>query len=136
MKLTNCLECGNLCVESLTNLCPKCMRAEEDAEERVAEYLRNIARASVEEIHQATGVKHRVILRMLKRGRLFTDAIISYPCETCGAPITEGRVCNSCNRNIVSQLKPAAEEWKPEKRPESVRKDEQMYTKDMIQQKR
>ncbi len=135
MKLTNCVECGNLCVESLTNLCPNCMRAEDEAEDRVAEYLRGTARASLEEIHQATGVKHRIILRMLKRGRIFTDAIISYPCETCGAPITEGRVCDNCSKNIVSQLK-RPEEWKPEKRPESVRKDEQMYTKDMINQKR
>lgn len=135
MKLVNCSDCGTLCVESPTNLCPNCMRAEDEAEDRVAEYLRNTAKASLEDIHQATGVKHRIILRMLKRGRIFSDAIISYPCETCGAPITEGRVCANCSKNIVDQIKTTPEEWKPQERLESTRKDERMYTKDLIPRK-
>lgn len=131
MKLVNCIECGNLCVESPSNLCPNCVRAEEDAEDKVAAYLREADKASLEDIHQATGVKHKVILRMLKRGRIMSDAIITYPCETCGAPISAGRVCDNCSRNIVNQLKPN-EEWKPQDRQESVRRDEKMYTKDLF----
>jgi hypothetical protein len=131
MKLVNCSECGNLCVENPSNLCANCLRAEEEAEDKVAEYLRNAEKASLEDIHQATGVKHKVILRMLKRGRIFSDAIITYPCETCGAPITEGRVCSDCNKNIVGQLKPT-EEWRPKERQESVRRDERMYTRDIL----
>ncbi len=133
MNLTNCIECGGLCVENPSKLCNNCIRAEEEAEDKVAEYLRNTNKATLDDIHKATGVKHKVILRMLKRGRIFSDAIISYPCETCGAPINEGRVCTSCSKNIVGQVK--HEEWKPEKRPESTRKDEKMYTKDIIQRK-
>ncbi|HWQ61264.1 MAG TPA: flagellar protein, partial [Negativicutes bacterium] len=114
-----------------SNLCANCVRAEEEAEDKVAEYLRNADKASLEDIHQATGVKHKIILRMLKRGRIFSDAIINYPCETCGAPITEGRVCADCSKNIVGQMK-APEEWKPQTRQESVRKDEKMYTKDLL----
>ncbi len=131
MKLINCGECGNLCVESPSNLCTNCMRAEEEAEDKVAEYLRNRQKASLEEIHKATGVKHKVILRMLKRGRIFSDAIVTYPCETCGAPITEGRVCSNCNKNIADQLKPT-DEWKPKERPESVRRDERLYIRDIL----
>lgn len=133
MNLINCIECGNLCVENPSKLCNNCIRAEEEAEDKVAEYLRNTVKATLEDIHKATGVKHKVILRMLKRGRIFSDAIISYPCETCGAPINEGRVCINCSKNIVGQVK--HEEWKPEKRLESIRKDEKMYTKDLIQRK-
>ncbi|MDR7866325.1 MAG: flagellar protein [Sporomusaceae bacterium] len=133
MNLTNCIECGGLCVENPSKLCNNCIRAEEEAEDKVAEYLRNADRATLDDINKATGVKHKIILRMLKRGRIFSDAIISYPCETCGAPINEGRVCTSCSKNIVGQVK--HEEWKPEKRPESTRKDEKMYTKDIIQRK-
>lgn len=134
MKLINCGECGNVCVENPSRLCPQCVRDEEEAEDRVAEYLRNASRASLEDIHRATGVKHKVILRMLKRGRIVSDAIITYPCETCGAPISGGRVCDACSKNIVGQLK-QPEEWKPEKRQESVRKDEKMYTRDLIDRK-
>jgi len=131
MKLINCGECGNLCVESPSNLCTNCMRAEEEAEDKVAEYLRNRQKASLEEIHKATGVKHKVILRMLKRGRIFSDAIVTYPCETCGAPITEGRVCSNCNKNIADQLKPT-DEWKPKERTESGRRDERLYIRDIL----
>lgn len=133
MNLINCTECGNLCVETPSRLCPACVRLEEEAEDKVANFLRGTSRASLEEIHQATGVKHKVILRMLKRGRIFTDAIISYPCETCGEPITEGRVCDRCSHNFTSQLKP--EEWKPAKQAEYSHKDERMYTKDLYHKK-
>lgn len=129
MNLINCAECGNLCVETPARLCQECIRLEDEAEDKVARYLRGASRASLEEIHQATGVKHKVILRMLKRGRIFTDAIITYPCETCGVPITEGRVCDRCSQNIVGQLK--TEEWKAPKQAESTRRDERMYTKDL-----
>lgn len=133
MNLINCSECGNLCVENPSRLCPACIRLEEEAEDKVAGFLRGTRTASLEEIHKATGVKHKVILRMLKHGRIFSDAIISYPCETCGAPITEGRVCDRCSKNIVGQLKP--EEWKPTKQPESYRKDERMYTQELYKKK-
>lgn len=132
MKLINCIECGNLCVESPLKLCQDCMRAETEAEDRVAEYLRSTRKASLEDIHQATGVKHRTILRMIKRGRIFSDTIVSYPCETCGAPITEGRVCDDCSKNIISQLKPEPAKLAPQ--PEA-RKDERMYTKDFLHKK-
>lgn len=133
MNLINCSGCGNLCVANVSRLCPNCAREEEDAEERVAEYLKTTSRASLEEIHKATGVKPNVILRMIKRGRIHSDALVAYPCETCGAPITEGRVCPACSKNIVSQLKP--EEWKPAQRVESARKDERMYTRSLLEKK-
>jgi len=131
MNLINCIDCGAVCVESPSRLCAKCVRDEEEAEDRVAEYLRNTKKASLEEIHQATGVKHRIILRMLKRGRIVSDTIITYPCETCGAPISGGRLCESCSKNIVDQIK--TEEKKPEKRLEESRKEERMYTRDLLQ---
>jgi hypothetical protein len=134
MNLINCTECGSVCVENPARLCQTCIRAEEEAEDKVAAFLRGASRASLEEIHQATGVKHKVILRMLKRGRIFSDAIVSYPCETCGVPITEGRVCDRCSKNIVNQLK-QPEEWKPAKQAESVRKDERMYTQELYRKK-
>lgn len=134
MKLANCTECGNVCVENPTRMCPNCIREEEMAEDIVAEFLRDVKKASVEDIHKATGIKHKVILRMLQRGRIFSGEI-SYPCETCGAAITEGRVCNACNRNISSQLSKPAEDWQAPKKQETAKKDERMYIKDLLGRK-
>lgn len=133
MNLINCADCGNVCVETPTRLCPACIRLEDDAEDKVAQYLRTVPRSSLEDIHKATGVKHNIILRMLKRGRIVSDTIITYPCETCGSPITCGRVCDNCSQNIVSQIK--TEEWKPLQRQESVRKDERLYINELIKRK-
>jgi ribosomal protein L32 len=130
MKLINCSECGRVCIENPARICPECIREEELAEEKVAEFLREAKSASLDEIHEATGVKHKIILRMLRSGRIFSDAIISYPCETCGAPITEGRVCDDCSKNIIGQVK--TEEWQPQKQVESRKRDERMYITEMI----
>ena len=132
--MTYGVECGTLCVENPTGLCPSCVREEEAAEDRVSEFLKEQKRASLEDIHKATGVKHKVILRMIKRGRITADAIITYPCETCGQPISAGRVCDECNKNIISQLK--TDEWQsqPDQRLESA-KNERMYIKDLIKRK-
>jgi hypothetical protein len=114
-------------------MCPKCIQEEEAAEDTVAEFLRDVKKASVDDIHKATGVKHKVILRMIQRGRIFSGTI-SYPCETCGAPITEGRVCNDCNKSITGQInKPEA--WQAPKKQEPAKKDERMYIKDLLGRK-
>lgn len=134
MSLRNCIECGAICVENPTNLCPACLKAEEEAEDKVAAFLRDIRQASLEEIHKATGVKHKIILRMLKRGRIFSDAVVSYPCETCGAPITEGRVCDDCSQNIIGQIKTPEWHSSPKATRESSR-NERLYIKDLIRRK-
>ena len=51
-------------------------------------------------------------------------------CETCGAPITEGRLCQSCNKNITDQLR--VEAWEPKKEDAGKKKDDRMYIKDLL----
>jgi flagellar operon protein (TIGR03826 family) len=105
MNLKNCPECGKVYVENPAGLCPECYQQEEEASVKVAEYLRDHPKSHIDDIHQATGVKHKVILKMIRKGRIFGDVSIAYPCETCGKAITEGRICNECSNNILSQLK-------------------------------
>ncbi len=132
MGLDYCPECGKLYVQNAIGLCADCYRQEEEDVEKVAEYLREKTKASLEEIHQATGIRHKVILRMIKRGRIVTDTEITYECELCGAPIIEGRLCADCSKTITEQLKPKVEEWsKPEPR-DLGKKDERLYIRDMF----
>lgn len=106
MGLANCRECGKLYVQNPAGLCPDCYRIEEENEEIVAKYLRDNRRASITQVHEATGVAEKTILKMIKKGRITGDIQVEYPCETCGRPILEGRVCAECGRRVLEQVKP------------------------------
>jgi hypothetical protein len=133
MKLLNCEECGGVMVDNPSGLCAVCLRGEEVAEDKVAEYLREISRATADEVALATGVKHKVIMRMIKRGRITSNVQISYPCETCGSPIYTGRLCGNCTKNITDQIR--VESWQPKQADEPKQRDEQMYIRDMLRKK-
>lgn len=105
MGLANCKECGKLYVQNPAGVCPDCYRIVEEQEGQVAAYLRDNRRASIGEVHEATGVPEKVILKMIKKGRIVGDITLEYPCESCGKPITEGRVCAECGHRVLSQLK-------------------------------
>ena len=105
MGLANCKECGKLFVQNPSGICPDCYQLLEEQESKVAAYLRDNQRASLNEVHEATGVPEKVILKMIKKGRITGADNIAYPCETCGRPITEGRVCQECGRRVLDQIK-------------------------------
>ncbi|HWR41468.1 MAG TPA: flagellar protein [Patescibacteria group bacterium] len=133
MGLANCPECGKLYVQTNINLCPQCWATEQEAADRVMEYLRDcVTKATLEEIHQATGVQHKVILRLIKAGRIISDVDVSYPCESCGEPIMEGRLCDKCSQNIAHQLVGMDERLKAkrDREEEDRRKGGRMYSKD------
>ncbi|MDF2636168.1 MAG: hypothetical protein K0R78_3042 [Pelosinus sp.] len=129
MGIKNCPECGKLYVENPSGLCPECYAQEEVYEHQIGEYLREYGKASVETIHKATGVKEKIILRMIRSGRLLVDGIslISYPCDMCGVPIYEGRICAKCGSSFTKQVK---EVWREKDNYGSQRDGLRMYSKD------
>ena len=126
MGLGNCPECGKLYVENAARVCPECYRRQEEDSEKVVEYLRDVDKATLEEIHQATGVKHKIILRLLHSGRIMGSAI-SYPCETCGTLIDTGRLCDKCSKNILDQIKTDERHEDHEQRSTSQKSRSRMY---------
>ncbi|WP_378950678.1 flagellar protein [Pelosinus sp. sgz500959] len=132
MAIKNCLECGKLCIENPSKLCPECYAQEEIHEHAVGEFLRETGKATIEEIHAATGVKEKIIVRMLKSGRLFSDGMIGYPCEMCRKPIYEGRLCGSCGSGLAEQVRKVNENRAFEERNEHQRTGLRMYTNDEI----
>lgn len=129
MGLKNCPECGRLCIENPSGMCPACYEQVEHDELKVVDFLRDTQKASLREIHEATGVKESIIMRMLKRGRVFSDFEVTYPCESCGASISEGRLCAKCSKSILDQVRPMAEQgWRPPEVKESRKSHERMYS--------
>lgn len=129
MNLKNCPECGKLYLENPSGLCPACYAEEEVYEHKIGDFLREFGRASVEQIHEATGVKEKIILRMLKSGRLFAEGqnLISYPCDMCRELIFEGRLCAKCSSNFAKQVRKT---WKIDEPAVDSQRGVRMYTKE------
>lgn len=105
-KLKNCSGCGKVYMEIGQGMCPDCYRKEQEDEQTVYSYVRDHDRCSIKQIVDDTGVKERVILRMLKQGRFIASGFqINYPCQGCGTPITTGKLCSKCSNDIINQAK-------------------------------
>ena len=126
MGLRNCIECGKLCLENPSKLCPVCYDEEEVHENTISKYLREIGKATIDEIHKATGVKEKIIVRMLRSGRIFSKGLIGYPCEMCREPIYDGNLCGKCATGLVKQVQKVNDD----REQEHLRTGLRMYTKD------
>lgn len=105
--LKNCPRCGKLFMDMGHKICPACIEAEQADEDKAADYVREHPKATVKEIARETGVKEQLIMKMVRQGRFVsaTGIEISYPCEHCGKLITNGRLCDGCNRALITEVK-------------------------------
>lgn len=123
-KLKNCAECGRLYMEIGQGMCQDCFRKEQEMEQVVYAFVRDHDKCSIKEIVDGTGVKEKVVFRMLKAGRFIASGLeITYPCQGCGAPITTGKLCSKCSKDILNQ----AERLKAEKTVKKVDRSHTMY---------
>ncbi len=139
MELKNCKKCGKL-FSPKTNekVCPVCREEEEEKFKKVKEYLWDHPKASVEEVHEATGVEEELIIKFVKEDRLIAEGIdvdMLLECERCGTQIKSGRFCQSCKQELVSGLS-GDDDKKQDKKQEKKKKDQKMYTKDRINKRK
>lgn len=105
LKLKNCSNCGRVFVDTGLGICRDCHEKEEEQMQEVSSYVRDHPHSRVKEICEALGVKERLVMRMIREGRFVMDGMaIEYPCESCGTPITAGRFCDKCNKDLQDQL--------------------------------
>ena len=106
MDFRNCPVCGGLFLFRGKNLCPACIEKEENDFQVLRKFLEENPSATVEEITQETGIEVKKILQFLKEGRLVYRApgppVIA--CESCGAPISTGRLCDRCANEITEAV--------------------------------
>jgi hypothetical protein len=93
---------------TVRDLCPDCIKKEEDDYALIKSYLKQNPGADVLEVSEATGVSEKRVLQMIRNGRLILDARVS--CERCGRPIDSGRFCHEClidlGKSLESLLQP------------------------------
>lgn len=129
MQLINCRQCGKVCIDNPLQMCPDCAAVRQAEEDKVLEYLREHDQGSLEQICRDTGVTEDIVMDMVRRGRL-VNHVITYKCESCGAPITSGRLCDKCSRRIVNQVPHAWQQ--PREAPLHRDKEQKMHIKDLI----
>ncbi|GGF31228.1 hypothetical protein GCM10010954_33040 [Halobacillus andaensis] len=103
-ELANCPRCNALFMRGPATVCRDCVKQEEKEFQTVYAFVRQKKNrtATVLEIVRETGVEEYKIRDFVKAKRLHPAQFpaLAYSCEKCGADIQEGRLCESCAREI------------------------------------
>ncbi|CQR46394.1 hypothetical protein BN1058_00652 [Paraliobacillus sp. PM-2] len=107
-ELDNCKNCEKLFVRTTSRVCPDCLKEEEKKFQIVYDFLRKRVnrQATVQQIVASTGVEEALILKFVKEKRLRASQFpnLAYPCEKCGKPIQDGKLCVDCSKQITDEL--------------------------------
>lgn len=91
--------------------CENCMAIEYDDYGKVRKYIEEHRGATVRDIEQATGIRQRTVMQLLKDDRIEVaqNSKLFLHCEICGQDIRSGSICNRCEaekqRNIQNNEK-------------------------------
>jgi flagellar operon protein (TIGR03826 family) len=107
-ELANCPNCGKVFAKDIRKVCNVCYKEEVEMFEKVHQFIRKSVNreATMLEVHEATGVPEETIVRFVKEGRLRSAGManFTYECESCGRPITKGRICTNCTDRMKQEL--------------------------------
>jgi len=108
MELANCASCGNVFAKSMRDICRDCYMKEEEDFKTVYKFLtvRKNRQATILEIVDGTGVDEDLIIKFIKEKRLRASEFpnLSYPCDKCGNPILEGKLCGTCKDSLINAI--------------------------------
>ncbi len=107
MNWANCSRCGQAYthVEGGRDICPACVRVEDDHYGLVFRYLSTRPSATAQEIAQETGVDIKEIYRYVRENRLqLIKNDTGLFCESCGIPISQGKMCEKCFQKLSADI--------------------------------
>lgn len=101
LKFIKCALCGKLFHSLGTNICAPCGEQADQDFLKVREYMYEISEnANLNDIIANTGISEKVVLYLMKEGRLSNAdvSIVGYlRCAACSAPIEKGKLCRKCS---------------------------------------
>ena len=101
--------------------CPDCLRKIDEDFITVRDYIYDNPHCTIDKASEKTGVEKAVILHLLKEGRLTLDnpdADWVLVCEACKKPITSGRMCDQCKKDLAATMNKNIEGSKPQPQPQ------------------
>ena len=107
----NCPRCGKLYAVNPKGICPTCITQVDEEYQRCADYLRENKQSNIYDLSDATKVTVKQITQFIREGRISIADFpnIGYPCESCGTPISDGRLCKDCRERLDKGFKRAME---------------------------
>lgn len=87
---------------------------------KIFHFLSTRPSATAQEIAQETGVDIKEIFRFVRENRLQlvkTDTGIF--CESCGIPISQGKICDKCKRQLSEEIKIDVDKYKKTRKKDS-----------------
>lgn len=111
-------------MKTVRDICHECFKEEEKMFNKVYTYMRvkENRSATIREVHEATGVPEKTIIRFVKEGRLRTAKFsnLTYSCESCGSLIQMGRLCKACIDSIETDLEKAERDAERQEKKEKT----------------
>ncbi len=101
-----CSRCTGIFVYRGSKMCDKCVREVDDMFVKIRDYIyKNPDATVVEVLESVPAATEQDILNFLKEGRLeMKDASSALKCEKCGVPVSTGRLCEACKKELSSVL--------------------------------
>ncbi len=107
MEVRTCSKCKRLFnYLSGASICPGCKAKLEEKFQEVKEYIRENPAQGVTEVATATDVSPKQIRRWIREERLSfsEESGVGIDCESCGAMIRSGRLCQKCKDKLLGRV--------------------------------
>ncbi len=104
MEVRTCRQCKRI-FNYLTgpNICPSCKDKLEEKFQEVKKYVEDHPDEGITQVAEANEVSAKQIQRWIREERLsFSESSgVGIDCESCGAMIRSGRLCQKCKDNLI-----------------------------------
>lgn len=107
MEVRACKQCKKLFnYLSGAPICPGCKAKLEEKFQKVKEYVREHPKEGIAEVAEANEVSTNQIRRWIREDRLSfsEDSGVGIDCESCGALIRSGRLCQKCKDKLLGRV--------------------------------
>lgn len=109
MGLENCPNCNAIFVRTkFKDVCDNCKKEEDKQFDKVYSFIRKSSNrtATMEQVVEETGVEEELIIKFIKTGKLRISQFpnLGIPCEKCGTPTKNGKICDDCSVALKSEL--------------------------------
>lgn len=106
MSLANCPRCNGLFAKTMRDVCPACIKQEEEKLEMVQDYIKGHPNQSLKDVGEECEVEESMLMKWIQERRLILDlkSAGSTECEICGAPILGRRMCVACRQKLGQGL--------------------------------
>ena len=106
LKVSNCPQCGKVYQNNLRNLCQECIRSYDGKLNACLDFLRYNRKVTTQQLSGATGVPPQEVHAFIRENRLPLIGYpnLTYPCNSCSAPIRQHQLCVDCRIRIVTEI--------------------------------